>query len=112
MVVAVAVVRMMQVAGDYVVRVPRVRYRFMAAAGAVFVSALVLATLVLGGAAVGMLRVRGQLVVIHMIVMHVVHVTLMQIVRVPLVFDARMPASGTVSMRVAFVTLAIHNSSR
>jgi hypothetical protein len=89
---------MMQMAGYNVIRVPGVRYRFMAAAGAVFVCALVLAALVLGGATVGMLGARRQLVLVHMIVMHVVHVTLMQIVGVPFVFHTGMPTSGAVRM--------------
>ena len=112
MVVAVAVVRMVQVAGHHVIRMSGVRHSFMAAAGAMGVCAGVLAAIVFGGAAVRIFRTRGQLVVVHMILMHVVHVTLMQIVGVPFVFHARMAASGAVRMSVTFVSLAVHDPSK
>jgi hypothetical protein len=99
---------MVQMAGHNVIRMSGVGNGFMPAAGAVSVGALVLAALVLGGAAVGILGARGQLMAVYMIVMQVVHVTLVQIVGVTVVLDALMPASFTVCMSVALVGLAVH----
>jgi hypothetical protein len=107
-VVAVAAVGVVQVAAHNVIRVAGVRNGFMPAAGAVLVGALVAAALVLGGAAVGILRARGQFMAVHLAVMQVVHVAFVQIIGVAVVLDALMPASFAVRMGVALVRLAVH----
>lgn len=111
MVVAVAVVGVVKVAGDYIVRVSGVRDRLMAAAGTMRMRASMLAAVVLGGAAVRISGGGGQLVVVHMIIVQVVQVALMQIVGVAFVFHTRVAASGAVRMSMPFVRLAIHDSS-
>jgi hypothetical protein len=109
-VVAVSAVGVVEMAAHYIIGVPGVGHGFMPAAGAVDMRAGVPAAIVLGGAAVGMLRAGGELVVVYMAVVHVVHVAFMQIVDVPIVLDLRMPAANAMGMSMAFVRFAVHDA--
>ncbi len=84
-------------------------YGFMPATGAVGMGRGVLAAIVLGRAAVGMLRAGRKLVVVHMIVVKVVHVAFVQIVGVAVVLHLRMAAADAMAMSMAFVRFAIHD---
>ena len=100
MVVAVAVVHVVEMAVDEVVDMVSVRDRLVAAAGAVHMVRLVAAARVLARAAV---RVRGVDVddmVIDVVAMGVMQVSVVEVVEVPVVHHGPMSASGSVDVRV------------
>jgi hypothetical protein len=103
MIVAMAVVRMVEVPFDEVVRVIAVRDRFMTAVGPMNVAAFMRAAIVLGGAAVRILFVHIQHVFIGMIPVHVVQMPVMEIIGVIVVNDRHMTAIGTMHMVVTGV---------
>lgn len=100
MVVAVAAMRMMQVSFDQIIDMVAMRDGFMTAAGAVDMSAIVGAAVVLGGAGrrVGGRQADG--VLIDVALMQVVQVTVMQIVDMIVVLDGGMTAASLMLMRM------------
>ena len=101
MIVAVALVRMVQMTRHQVVEVLSVGNRLVAAFGSVRVPGLVPGALVPAGAAVGVLLVDRDHVVVDMIPMRVVQMAVVQEVKVRFVHDRGMPAAGSVDVLVA-----------
>ena len=102
MIVAVPVVRMMQVPVDEVVDVPRVGDTRVTARGAVNVASVVRATLV-RGARRGVLRRRADLVIVDVVAVDVVKVPVVQEIDVVVVLDAKVAAAGAVDVLVILV---------
>lgn len=98
MVVAVIAMGVVQVAIDQVIDMVAMGNRLMAATRTVDMVGSMAATLVAGGAAVGVLAVGFQCVFIDMIAMHVMQVPIMQVIDMPTVFDCRVTAAGLVLM--------------
>ena len=97
-IVAVAAVRVMQVAGDKVVRVIPVGNGFVATIGAVLMPGVMVAACMIGRTGVGVLARDAYCMFVMMISMLVVHVTVVQIVGVPFVLNCGMAAIGTMGM--------------
>ena len=93
-------VGVMEMSLDQVVRMPAVRHRLVATARAVGMGLLVLPTGMTWGAVVRVRRADGNLVIIHMIAMHMMQMPVVQIIRVPIVFDSDVTASGFVIVAV------------
>jgi zinc/manganese transport system substrate-binding protein len=100
MVVAVTLVRMMQVAVDQVVDVVAVGNRFVPAARLVPVAGLVAAALVIGRAALGVGALHGDGVLVHVAGVLVVQVPVVQVVHVVLVAQRGVAAPGLVAVVV------------
>ncbi len=104
-VVAMAVVRMMQSAFDQIVHMVSVRDRRMPAVGAVnMISRMPLHPV---SAGVRMRRVDRNHMFIHVIAVNVMQVAGVQIIGVASVFDGNVPATGPVLVRMVFVLCAI-----
>jgi hypothetical protein len=99
-VVAVAVVLMVQVVADEVVEVIAVRDRLVPAAGAVDVAGVVAGAGVAAGAGVRVLGVHRDDVVVHVPAVGVVQVAVVEEVEVALVHDRLVPAAGPVHVLV------------
>jgi hypothetical protein len=112
-IVAMAVMRVMQVAVYQVVDMISMRHRIMAAIGTVHVPFLVANTLMIGRASVRVRCVHFNHVFINMIPVHMVQVPVMKIIDVFVMTDRLMPAVWPVLVRVASMLLAFvhHNSS-
>lgn len=93
MVIAMTGVDMMQMTVDQVIQVIAVGHRFVAAGGAVDMTMLVLAALVIGCALVLVALVDTETVLVHMTFMHVVKVAVMKIIDMVAMLDCGMPAS-------------------
>ena len=102
-VVAVAVVRVMQVAVHEIVNVIAVRHGLVTAAGAVDVSRCVAAAAVVGGAGIGVGGADGDAVFIHMVVVRMVQMAVVQIVDVAVMPDGGVAATRAVPVRVVGV---------
>lgn len=110
MVVAMNLVRMMQVAIDEIVDVVAVRHRFVSAAGAMHMVLSVRAALVIRRAQfrVGAAHIKRMLV--DMTGVNVVQVAVVQVVDMPRVQDARVAALVVVLMGVFFMDIATHGN--
>jgi hypothetical protein len=102
-VVAVVAVGVVQVPVHQVIDVVAVRHRLVAAAGAVAVVLRVLAAVVGGGAARGVVGADRQGVFLHPAGAGVVKVPVVQVIDVALVVNAGVPAPGPVLVVVARV---------
>lgn len=98
MIVAVIAVRMMQVPVDEVVHMITVRHRLVPAAGAVLVPGLVLHGGLAGRAAVRVLSVDGDPMLIDVTLVRVVEMPVMQIIGVACVANGDMAAVAPVLM--------------
>jgi hypothetical protein len=111
-VVAVRVVRMVQVAVDEIVDVVPVRHRLMSAAGAVLVVGGVPAALMIGSAPGGVRVADFDGVLIDVIRVRAVQMAVAQVINVTGMHDGGMPAVGAVGVVVALVYLVrFHRSS-
>lgn len=100
-----AAVRMMQMPCDEVIHMVAVRDRFVPAIRAVWVVSCMCCTRVLRGACGWISGTYRQHVFIHVIAVRLVQVAIVQIVHVVAVLDARVAASGSVTVRMSFVNL-------
>lgn len=100
MVVAVALVHVVEVPVDEVVDVIPVRDRLVAAARTVRVTHLVPGARMLACAAVRVLRIDGDDMVVDVVAVGVMQVTVVEIVEMSLVHDGPVAASGSVDVRV------------
>lgn len=100
MVVAVIAVRVVQMATYQVIDMIAMRHRLMTAARAVHMSCGVAVTLVAWCAALGVIGVHRQTVLVDMIAVHMVQVTIMQVVDMAIVLDRRMTAARLVLVAV------------
>ena len=112
-IIAMAAMRMMQMAFYQVVGMVAVRHPFMAAIRTMNVPFIVTGAVMVSRASVGVRCVHFEHVLIDMIAVHVVQVPVMQVIDVPVMADRLMPAVwsvlvSVVSMRLAFVH---HNPS-
>jgi hypothetical protein len=107
-IVAVPVVRMVQVPGDDEVDVIAVRHRLVAAARGVMVSGGVSGAGMPRRAGVGVGAANCKLVLVDVIAVHVVQVAIVQVVGVAVVLDSLVPASLAVGVRVPGVFVAAH----
>ncbi|MCI0915157.1 hypothetical protein [Pseudomonas putida] len=98
MVVAVIAVRVVEVAIDQVIDMITMGDRLMPAARAVGMVGSMAATLVAGGATVGILAVGFQCVFIDMVAMYVMQVPVVQVIDMPIVLDCSVAAAGFVLM--------------
>lgn len=99
--------RVVQVAVHQVVHMVAVRHGLVAATGAVYVVGGVSGALVLGCAALGIILVDRQYVLVDMIAVHVMQVPVMQVIDVAVVLDGGMPAAGAVLMIMVMMLFAI-----
>ncbi len=103
MVVAVTLMRVMQVAGDEKVDVVAVWDRLVSAAFAVDMLRVVSRAVVTGPAVVGVGAVDLEVVLVDVVAMHVVEVAVVDVVDVASVSDGGVPALGTVDVFVVGV---------
>jgi hypothetical protein len=103
MVVAVVLVGVVQVARDEVVHVVAVRHGFVTATRRMFVVWLVPAAAVLRGAAVRVVGVDGDGVLVDVALVRMVQVAVVQVVHVAVVQDRHVPAAGAVLVRMVGV---------
>ena len=108
MVVAVPLVRVMQVSVHEVVDVVSVRYRLVPTARTVHVGRVVAPARVIGGAGRGMGFVHLDPMLVEVAVVRMVEVPVVQIVHVVLVLDRRVPAALAVLVFV-LVGLVAHD---
>jgi hypothetical protein len=98
---------MMQVPGDEVVDVVAVRDGVVSAVRPMRVVLGMLAAVVLRRAAVRILRVNGEAVIVHVIAVHKMQMSIVQVIGVVAVPHRLMPASGLVLMVVTFMHVAV-----
>ena len=111
-VIAVAAMRVMQVAFYQVVDMVAVRHRFVAAIGTVDVSCVVTGAIMASRASVRVRRVHFEHVLIDMVPVHVVQVSVMQVIDVTVMADRLMPAGWPVPVSVVSMLLAVvHQNS-
>jgi hypothetical protein len=108
-VVAVAAVRVVQVAVDEVVRVIAVRHRFVAAAWSVLMILGMPAATVGRRASGGIGGVHLQAVLLNTLGRRVVQVAVVKVIDVPVMLDALVAAVGPVLVSVACVVLMAHD---
>jgi hypothetical protein len=99
-IVAVILVRMMQMALDQIVDVITVRHGLMAATGGMLVPRRVPAAVVLGGAHVRIVGVRRDDMLVDVVAMNVVQMPVVQVVDMPVVADGGVAALPPVTMRM------------
>jgi hypothetical protein len=102
-VVAVTVVRVMQVAGHQIVDVIAVRDLLVTAIGTVNMAGRMSAAIVLRCAALRVTSSGGDLVIVDVIAVLMVHVAIVKVVGVSIVAHGDMSAIRTVRVGVAFV---------
>ena len=100
MVVAVAAVRMVKMAGDAIIHMVAVRHRFVTAARAVRMARLMPAAAVVGGAALGVVARNLDHMLVDMSFVRVMKMPVMQIVCMPAVMHRGMSAPRPMLMRV------------
>lgn len=100
MVVAVATVWVMQVAVHQVIDMITMRHRLMAAARPVDMICRMAVALMTWRAALWIVRIHRQAVLVNMITVLMVQVTIMQVINVTIVLDRRVTATGLVFMVV------------
>ena len=103
MVVAVVAVRVVQVAIDEVIDVVAMRYGFVSAAGAVYMSRFVAVAVMIWGADVRVGGADGDAVFIDVVVVRVVQVAVVQVINVAFVFDGGVTAIRAVLVFVVGV---------
>jgi hypothetical protein len=101
MVIAMAIMRVMQVIADEIVDVVSVGHGFMTAARPVDVIRSMSATMMVGRAARGIVGADFQHVLIHMIAVHMMQMAIVQIVDMIAVSHSRMAAARAVNVGVA-----------
>ena len=111
MVVAVAVVGMVEVAVDEVVDVIPMRHRRVAAAGAMHMTWRMPGTPVRRGAVSGVVLVHIDDMLVDVILVGVVEVAVVEVVDVIVVLDRQMSAVRSVDMRMVSVNGAGHEAS-
>jgi len=104
-IVAVAVVRMMQVAIHHVVHVIAVRNLLMTAVGTVNMARRMSAAIVLWGALVRVVSAGADPVIINVTVVYIVHVAIVKVIGMPIVANSGVAAIRTVRMGVLFVRI-------
>lgn len=109
--VAVALVRVVQVARDEVVDVVAVGDWLVAAALAVDVAVAMSLAGVAGAAVRGVRGVDGEAVLVDVVTVDVVQVAVVQVVGVALVRDGGVAAAGPVGVGVGVVAMAGHGDS-
>jgi hypothetical protein len=108
MVIAMALMHMVEMARHEVVRMIAVRNSFMPATRAVLVGGYVPLAGVSAAAFLWILGIHFQLVFVHMIAMHVVHVAIVEETLVPIVHDGGVAAVGSMLMRVSLMSFMTH----
>ena len=103
-----AVVRMVQVAGDQVIRVFAVRDGLVPAAGAVNVAGRVTVADVVRGTLRRVMGADGKGMLVDVVAVHVVKVAVVQKVDVPLVADGSVAATGPVNVGMSLVDVVTH----
>ena len=103
MVVAVVAVRVVQVAITEVVSVVAMRYGFVSAAGAVYMSRFVAVAVMIWGADVRVGGADGDAVFIDVVAVRVVQVAVVQVINVAFVFDGGVTAIRAVLVFVVGV---------
>lgn len=104
-VVAVAVVRMVEMPVHQVVGVIAVGHGLVTAARAVLVTGLVRAAVVIGRTALGIRFVDRDRVLVHVVSMGMMQVAVVQVVHMIAVLDGHMAAPGPMDVGMAFVDL-------
>ena len=107
MVVAVAVVLVVQVTIYQVVNVVAVGYSFVAAARTVNVAGIVTGAFVAVGASSGIGVVNFKSVLVNVVAVYVMHVAVMQVIHVIAVLYGSVAAVGAVLVVVIFVGIAL-----
>lgn len=107
-IIAVAAVRMVQMAVDQVVNMVGMRHTLVSAAGTVHVAALMPSARVIRRALRPVRAVVFQDVLIHVVAMDVMQMTVVHVVRVAVVLDGCVTAPRPVRVRMLFVFLAGH----
>jgi hypothetical protein len=107
-VVAVAAVRVVQVAFNEVIDVVAVRHGLVSAGGAVPMALLMTAAVVLGRAFLGVVAVDFELMFLHAALADVMQVSVVQVVDVTLVLQRGVPAAGAVLVLVVAVLCRCH----
>jgi hypothetical protein len=111
-IIAMAAMRMMQMAFYQVVGMVAVRHPFMAAIRTMNVPFIVAGAVMVSRASVGVRCVHFEHVLIDMIAVHVVQVPVMQVIDVPVMADRLMPAVWSVLVSVVSMRLAVvHQNS-
>lgn len=106
-VVAVSVVRMVEVTGDQIIRVVAMRDGLVAAAGAMHMGIIVSAALVVWGAGCRVCSADFQHMLVHMICMEVVQVAVMDKVDMTVMLNRDMAAVCPVQVGMVLVNLAV-----
>jgi hypothetical protein len=110
MIIAVPVVRVVQVPIDQVVDVVAVGDGFVAAVGAVDVAGVVGTALMIRRAGIGVRRCHVQDVFVDMIAVRMMQMPIVQIIGVSVVLDRRVATSGAMRVIVVLVFVAgIHD---
>jgi hypothetical protein len=112
MVVAVALVRVVEPPVDQIVDMVAVRYRRMAAVGPVHVAGWVAAGLRHRSAAVGMVGIDGDHMLVDVPAVRVVEMAVVEVVDVALVPHLRVSTVGPMLMIVVVVPLAVASAHR
>ena len=103
MVVTMVVVGMVQVAIDQIVRVVAVGHGFVSAARSVHVARFMACAMMIGRAAVGVVRRNFERMLIHVVAVDVVQMAVVQIINVPVVLHSGMAARRAMGVRMAGV---------
>ncbi len=109
MVVAVRPVTAVNVAGDDVIDVPRMRNHRVAAADAVDMIGRVAAARMAARARVGVVRRGEQFVFVDVLAVNVVKMSVVHVIDVVVVPDTRMPAINAVAVLVLVVNVMFHD---
>lgn len=108
MVIAVAVVWMMKMAGNQVIGMIAVRHRFVSAARSVHVGVVVTGAGVAGRAIGGIGGIDGNGVLVVMVLVGAMQMAVVKVIDVAVVKDGCVAAAGAVSMVVTFVSVVRH----
>ena len=103
-----ALMHMVEMTSHEVVRMIAVGNSFMPAARAVLVGRFVAAAGVSGTAFRWIVGSHFQLVLVHMIAMHIVHVAIVKETLMPIVHESRVAALISMLMRVSLVNFMTH----
>lgn len=108
MVIAVALVLVVQMAVHQVINVVAVGHRLVAAAGAVAMVSAVASACVAAGALVRIAFGHGNDVLVHVVAVGVVQVAVVQVIRMALVANGLVAAAGAVPVVVVGVLITAH----
>jgi len=108
--VTVVAVRVVKVAFDNVVHVVAVGNRLVPAPGAVPVTRLVAAAVVIGRASARIPIAHGEPVIVDVSLVRMMQVAVVKVVRMTVVLDRRVSTVGPVLMCVRVVDLVLHTS--